>query len=152
MAELMIRKVGDPVLRSEAKPVTKITGKTRELVANMLETMYNNNGIGLAAPQVGILQKIIVIDTKEGELVKVINPEIITKSKEKDIREEGCLSIPGETGHVLRSKQVTVKGLNENGQEVTYEATGILARAFQHEIDHLQGILFIDKIVDIDGE
>ncbi len=150
MANLTIRKLGDPVLRSKAKKVEKITDKTKELINSMLDTMYKNNGVGLAAPQVGILQQIIVIDIGEGNLVKLINPEIIKSSSEQKIREEGCLSVPGKTGSVIRAKEVVVKGLNEDGKEVTYEAQDMLARAFQHEIDHLNGILFIDKIVDFD--
>jgi len=150
MANLTIRKLGDPVLRSKAKKVEKINDRTKELISNMVDTMYKNNGVGLAAPQVGILQQIIVIDIGEGNLVKLINPEIIKSSNEQKIREEGCLSVPGKTGSVIRAKEVVVKGLNEDGKEITYEAQDMFARAFQHEIDHLNGILFIDKIVDFD--
>src|SRR6056297_3009232 len=108
MSELGIRKLGDPVLRSNAKKIEKINDKTRKFIKNMIDTMYKNNGIGLAAPQVGVLQQIIVIDIGEGDIVKLINPEIIKISSEKNIREEGCLSVPGKTGPVLRAKEVIV--------------------------------------------
>lgn len=111
----------------------------------MKETMYKENGVGLAAPQVGILKRIIVIDVGEG-CFALINPEILeTKGEYVDI--EGCLSIPGNQGEVRRPEYVKVKGLNEKGQEVILEGSGLLARAFCHEIDHLDGILFIDKII-----
>jgi len=150
MAQLDIRTIGDPVLRSKAKKINEINNKTKEFIENMVDTMYENNGIGLAAPQVGVLQRIVVIDIGEGKIIKIINPEILKRSNDKNIREEGCLSVPGKTGPVLRATEVIVKGLDVEGEEVTYNAKGLLARAFQHEIDHLQGKLFVDKIIDID--
>jgi len=150
LAILNIRKIGDPVLRSKAKEVEEVTDKTRDLLDNMAETMYDAPGIGLAAPQVGILQRVIVVDVEDDNgLLELINPEIISVSEEKAIMEEGCLSIPEEKGHVVRAKKVTVRGLNRNGKEVIIEAEDLLARALQHEIDHLDGILFVDKVVKV---
>lgn len=147
MAILQIRKLGDPVLRSRAKKVEKITEKTNELLDNMIDTMYAEDGVGLAAPQVGILQKIAVVDTGEN-LRELINPEIISESG-KSIMEEGCLSVPDETGEVIRAEKIKVKTLNREGEEITFEAENFEARAIQHELDHLEGILFIDKTVKI---
>ncbi|WP_230869727.1 MULTISPECIES: peptide deformylase [Halanaerobiaceae] len=147
MAILPIRKVGDPVLRSKARKVKEVTEKTRELIENMAETMYDAPGSGLAAPQVGILQQIITIDADDGRgLIALINPEILTVSDEKIIMEEACLSVPGEKGDVIRPRRVTVKGLNKDNEEIVIEADKYLARVLQHEIDHLNGILFIDKL------
>ena len=116
------------------------------LIEDMKETMYKEDGVGLAAPQVGILKRIAVIDVGEGPIT-IINPEII-EQKGSYIDIEGCLSIPGRQGEVERPEWVKVKALNEKGEEVIYEGEGLLARAFCHEIDHLDGILFIDKIVE----
>ncbi len=151
MAILNIRQLGDPVLRSKCKPVRKITDKTRELIDNMVDTMYHDDGVGLAAPQVGVLQKIIVIDTRKDKLITMINPKIVS-AEGKKLGEEGCLSIPGKTGIVPRAEKVVVKGLNRKGKEYQIEASELLARTFQHEIDHLDGTLFIDKTVEIDEE
>lgn len=140
---LKIRKIGDPVLRSKANKVNEINEDTKELVNKMIDTMYEAEGIGLAAPQVGILQAIIIVDLGN-KLYKVINPEIIHKEG-KTILEEGCLSIPEENGQVIRAKKIKLKGLNLEGKEIIIEAEDLLARAFQHEIDHLEGILFVDK-------
>jgi len=148
MALLNIRKIGDPVLRTKAKEISEITDKTRELLDNMADTMYAAPGVGLAAPQVGILQRIVVIDVDdEHGLVELINPEIIFYSEEKNILEEGCLSIPGESAEVIRPSVVKVKALNRNGEEIEIEADDYFARAVQHELDHLEGVLFVDKIV-----
>jgi len=117
----------------------------------MAETMYNAPGVGLAAPQVGVLQRVIIVDVDDEKgLIELINPEIINLSEEKVIMEEGCLSVPGKTGQVLRPKRVLVRGLNRNGKAVEIKADNLLARALQHEIDHLNGILFIDKIMDLE--
>jgi peptide deformylase len=135
----------DDILRKKSKYVDKIDKRTLQLLNDMVETMYKENGVGLAAPQVGILKRVIVVDIGNG-LIKLINPEIVAKEGEKqDI--EGCLSIPGIVGKVKRPYKVKVKALNEIGEEVEIEAKGLLARAFCHEIDHLDGILFIDKVV-----
>lgn len=135
----------DDILRMKSKHVDKINEKILNLLDDMAETMYKENGVGLAAPQVGMLKRVVVVDIGEG-LIKLINPEIIDQSGEQqDI--EGCLSIPGIIGEVKRPNWVKVKVLNENGKNVEIEGTGLLARVFCHEIDHLAGILFIDKVI-----
>jgi len=143
MAIYNIVKKEDPQLREKSKVVKEITPNIIKLVKNMVETMYDANGVGLAAPQVGVLKRVIVIDVGEG-IIALINPEIIEASgQETDT--EGCLSCPGLIGEVTRAAKVKVTGLSPEGKEVIYEGEGLLARAFQHEIDHLDGILFIDK-------
>ena len=146
MAVMNIREMGDPVLRSCSKPVEEITDKTIELLENMKETMYDADGIGLAAPQVGILQRIFIVDVNN-QLIEFINPEIVS-TEGKTIMEEACLSIPGESGSVIRAEKVKIKGLNRNGKEIELEAEGLLARALQHEFDHLNGKLFVDKVIN----
>ncbi len=148
MALLQIREIGDPVLRSKAKKIDEVNKKTNDLIDNMFDTMYEEDGVGLAAPQVGILKRIAVIDIREGNKVILINPEII-EEEGKAIMEEGCLSIPGETGDVIRSQKIKVRSLNREGKEIEFEAEGFEARAIQHEMDHLDGILFVDKIVKL---
>lgn len=143
MAIYNIVKREDPQLREKSKTVPKITPNIIKLIKNMAETMYDANGVGLAAPQVGVLKRVIVIDIGQG-LIALINPEIIdTSGEQTDI--EGCLSFPGIVGEVTRASKVMVKGLTPEGKEVVLEGEGLLARAFQHEIDHLDGILFVDK-------
>ena len=146
MAVMKIREMGDPVLRSRSKPVEEITDKTIELLDKMKETMYDADGIGLAAPQVGVLQRIFIVDVND-QLIEFINPEIVS-TEGKSIMEEACLSIPGKSGDVIRAEKVTIKGLNRNGKEIKLEAKGLLARALQHELDHLNGKLFVDKVID----
>ncbi|HHU51676.1 MAG TPA: peptide deformylase [Firmicutes bacterium] len=145
----MIRKIvtlPDPVLRRKAVPVRKITKRVRKLIDDMAETMYEAEGAGLAAPQIGVSERIIVIDVGQG-LIPLINPKIVSaEGEERDV--EGCLSIPGKNAYVTRSKKVTVTGLGLDGKEKRYEAEGLLARAFQHEIDHLDGILYIDYLTE----
>ena len=137
------------ILRQKAQPIKKITKRVKKLAQNMLETMYAAKGVGLAGPQVGVTERIIVIDIGDGPLT-LINPEIISKSgQERDV--EGCLSIPGRNGYVTRAEKVKVTGVNLDGREVHLEAEGYLARAFQHEIDHLEGILFIDYLPEETG-
>ena len=142
MAIRNIVKKGEEVLEKKARVVTEINGKIIELLEDMAETMYENNGVGLAAPQVGILKRIVVIDIGEG-LLELINPEIID-SKGEIIDEEGCLSVPGMVGLVARPEYVKVKAQNRKGEEVIYEGEELLARAFCHEIDHLNGVLFTE--------
>jgi peptide deformylase len=154
MATREIRKKGDEILRKKCKPVKEINARTIELIDDMIETMYNADGVGLAAPQVGILKRICVIDVGEGPVV-LINPEKVEESKEQIQAVEGCLSIPGVYGEVKRPERVVVKALNRDGEYFTIEGTGMLARALCHEIDHLDGILFEDKViryVDVDNE
>lgn len=149
MALRNIRKYGDEVLRKKSRHVDIINKRTIMLLNDMLETMYNAQGVGLAAPQVGILKRLVVIDVGEGPIF-LINPEII-ETEGKAIDTEGCLSIPGEEGEVERPERVIVKATNEKNEEITLEGTGLLARAFCHEIDHLDGILFVDKIIESEG-
>ena len=146
MAIREIRKKGDEVLRKKSKPVKEINDRTNQLIDDMLETMYNAEGVGLAAPQVGILRRICVIDVGEGPIV-LINPEKIEESAEQIQAAEGCLSIPGIYGEVKRPERVVVKALDREGKSFTVEGTGMLARALCHEMDHLDGILFEDKVI-----
>lgn len=147
MAVYKVVEIGDPVLKEIAKPISEITPNVLKLLENMADTMYAYDGVGLAAPQIGVSKRAIVVDVGEG-LIELINPEIVDfTGEERDV--EGCLSIPGVQGDVVRAKKVTVKGLNRFGKEVTITAEGLLARAFQHEIDHLNGILFVEKADNI---
>lgn len=146
MAIRKIREIGDEVLNKPCKEVTKMTLRTKILINDMLDTMYDAMGVGLAAPQVGILKKIVVIDIGEGPLV-LVNPEIIESSGEQT-GEEGCLSVPGKYGIVTRPNYVKVKALNEEMEEVILEGEGLLARAFCHEIAHLQGQLYVELAED----
>jgi peptide deformylase len=145
MAILEIKEYGEPVLRGKALPVKEIIPEILNLIKDMAETMFADSGVGLAAPQVGISKRIIVIDGEEDGLIALINP-LIVKSEGELVEEEGCLSIPGIYSQVKRSSKVTVKALNENGDSIEVTKEGITARALQHEIDHLNGILFIDRI------
>ncbi len=146
MAIRIIRKDEDPILRKKAKIVEKIDDRVLTLLDDMRETMYDADGVGLAAPQVGVLKRVILVDVGEG-LVELINPEIIETCGE-EIDEEGCLSLPGVNGEVARPEAVTVKGLNRKGEEIRIEAKNLFARALCHEIDHLNGVLFTDRIID----
>lgn len=148
MARYKVVLTGDPVLRRIAHPVKEVNDNIKKLMNNMAETMYHAKGVGLAAPQVGISKRVIVVDIGEGQF-KLANPEIVSSSGIQD-GAEGCLSVPDVVGNVKRSERVTVKALDENGDEVTIEASGYLARAFQHEIDHLNGIIFTDKATAIE--
>ena len=149
-APLRIRIYGEPVLRQTAVPISEITDEDRQLADDMLATMYTrSNGIGLAATQVGILKRLIVIDVNRHDLdsnpLVLINPEIQEKSGDTAM-EEGCLSLPDITGEVTRPENVTVTALDLDGEPLCIQATDILSRAIQHEVDHLNGILFIDLI------
>ena len=144
MALRNIRKFGDDVLRKKCREVNGIDERLLTLIEDMKETMYEADGVGLAAPQVGILKRLVVIDIGEGPLV-FINPEIIeTSGTQTD--EEGCLSLPGETEEVVRANYVKARALNEKGEEFEIEAEELLARAILHENDHLNGTLFIDRV------
>ena len=146
MAIRNIRTNGDEVLRKRSKEVTEITDRTLKLIKDMAETMYEADGVGLAAPQVGILQRIFVIDVYDDEGLRVfINPEIL-EVKGSQIGEEGCLSVPGEVADIERPNYVKVKAINEKGEEFILEATELLARAVLHENDHLDGKLYIDHV------
>jgi peptide deformylase len=147
VAVFEIVKIGDPVLKEVAKPVPKISANILKLLHNMVDTMYAAEGVGLAAPQIGISKRVIVIDAGEG-LIELINPEILEQAGEQTDT-EGCLSIPGMAGEVTRANKVVVKYLNRDGQQQTIEGEALLARALQHEIDHLEGILFVDKATNV---
>lgn len=146
MALRKIRTYGDPVLKKTAKPVTEVNEKTIDLINDMLETMYEANGVGLAAPQVGILKRIVVIDVSpEGDQpIVLINPEIISTNGSQT-GDEGCLSVPGKVGTVTRPNEVTVHAMDINMEPFEVSGTELLARAFCHEIDHLDGIVYVEK-------
>ncbi len=146
MAIRNIRTYGDSCLTKECKPVKEMNRKLEILIVDMLDTMYEANGVGLAAPQVGILKQVVVIDISEdGDCPLVlINPEII-ETDGSQTGEEGCLSVPGKSGVVTRPNYVKVKALNEDMEEVIYEGTELLARAFCHEIDHLHGVVYVSR-------
>ena len=143
MALRNIRILGDEILKKQAKEVTEMTPKIEELIDDMFETMYDANGCGLAAPQVGIRKRIVVIDCGDQPLV-LINPEILETSGEQT-GQEGCLSVPGKVGSVTRPNYAKVKALDENMDEIIVEGTELLARCLCHEIDHLNGIMYVDK-------
>jgi peptide deformylase len=147
MAILPIRKFGDPVIRQRAREVETVGELHRALIKNMIETMREAPGVGLAAPQVGVLDRIFVWEVGE-EHGAVINPVITARSGESATDEEGCLSLPGLTYPVERSAAVTVEGLDESGTPISMAADELLARVIQHEIDHLDGVLFIDRLPD----
>ena len=142
-------KYGNPVLHSPSAPVKTIDGETARLVEDMVATMYAAPGIGLAAPQIGVPLRVIVIDLSVGEdkgqLITLVNPELVEKEGEQR-HEEGCLSVPGYAGSPVRPARVTVRGLDLGGKEKIYNATELLARAFCHEIDHIDGLLFVDRL------
>ena len=144
MAIRKIREMGNDVLAKSCKEVTKMTLRTQILINDMLDTMYEAMGVGLAAPQVGVLKRIVVIDVGDGPLI-LINPEILETSGEQT-GEEGCLSVPGKSGTVTRPNYVKVKALNEEMEEVVLEGEGLLARAFCHEIDHLDGKMYVELV------
>ena len=144
MAIREIRVIGDEVLNKKCKEVKTMTDRTQELINDMLETMYDDMGVGLAAPQVGVLKRIVVIDVGDGPIV-LINPEII-ETAGSQTGEEGCLSVPGKSGIVTRPEYVKVRALDENMEEYEMEGHGLLARAFCHEIDHLEGKLYVDLV------
>jgi len=144
MVPLTIRLYGDPVLRRKSREVKEINGDVRKLIDNMAKLMCKNKGLGLAAPQVGILKRVIVADVGDG-LVSLVNPKILWRQG-KDTMAEGCLSIPGINLEIKRSKEVIIEGLTKEGEKVQLGAVGILARVLQHEIDHLDGVLIIDRV------
>ena len=145
MAIRNIREMGDPVLNKTCKPVTEVTERIAELIEDMFETMYDADGVGLAAPQVGILKRIVVIDVTGEDPILLINPVIIETSGEQT-GNEGCLSLPGKTGVVTRPNYVKVRAYDEEMKPFEIEGTELLARAFCHEIDHLDGHLYMEKV------
>ena len=150
-----ILKYGDDVLHDQAQPVPAITGETRRLIDDMIETMYAAPGVGLAAPQIGVPLRIFTVDVSVGRdpwgLLIFVNPEFVEREGVQ-LEEEGCLSAPGFNATVVRPKRVVVKGCNRDGVEQTIEGTDLLARAFQHEMDHLDGTVFVDRLRGIKRE
>ncbi len=145
MALLKIVKEGDELLRKTSRPVETITPRILQLLDDMADTMHHADGVGLAAVQVGVLRRVVVIEVEEGELIELINPVIIAQEGEQ-FGQEGCLSVPHKWGNARRPMKVTVRALNRHGEEVEYTGEGLLARAFCHELDHLEGKLFIDVV------
>ena len=146
MAKLKIVKMGDDVLRTVCRPVEKITPRTVTLLDDMIETMRDADGCGLAAPQVGVLRRIAVVEVEPGEVIELINPKIIAYAGEQE-EQEGCLSIPGRWGITKRPRHVTVRATNRHGETLEISGSDLLARALCHEIDHLDGKLFIDCVI-----
>ena len=152
MAYLKILTEGDPTLRKISRPVTEITPRILQLLDDMADTMHRANGVGLAAPQVGVLRRVVVIEVEEGNLIELINPRIVAWTGEQE-ETEGCLSLPGKWGKTHRPAAVTVRALNRHGEEIELRGDGLLCRAFCHELDHLDGKLFTDVLVDgLDSE
>lgn len=149
MAVLSIRRIPDPVLRQKAKRVGIIDKSLQRLINDMIETMHAAPGVGLAAPQVGVPLRIVVIGIPDEKDIVLVNPEIVRRSGERVI-DEGCLSLPGYIGQVKRSETVTVKGLNAEGKEIRLKGHDLLAQAIEHEIDHLNGVLYIDRLEGMD--
>ncbi|MEA1958513.1 MAG: peptide deformylase [Chloroflexota bacterium] len=149
MAVLPIVTYPDPVLRRKAKRVSRVDESLNRLIDDMIETMYHVNGAGLAAPQVGISLKIAVIGLPDEEPIVLVNPEIVKRTAEYEVI-EGCLSVPGYRGKIKRSEKVTAKALDRNGKQFRIKGEGLLAEALEHEIDHLNGILYIDHIESTD--
>lgn len=141
-----IRIAGDPVLRQKAKKVRKIDESIQKLIDDMVDTMHAAPGVGLAAPQIGVSRRVVVIETPDDGLMALINPEVVKSSGERRVK-EGCLSVPGYQAEITRSRQVTVKALNREGKEIRVKAVDtLLAQALEHEIDHINGILYIDYL------
>lgn len=145
MAKRQIRLSGDEILRKKARPVKEITASTITLLEDMAETMYSSNGVGLAAPQVGVLRRLVVIDVGEG-IIELINPEVVEK-RGGVVGSEACLSVPGASADVERPEYVRVEAMDRNGNKITVEGEGLLAVALCHETDHLDGVLYIDKAI-----
>ena len=148
MAKLKILKVGDETLRKTSRPVDGITPRIQRLLDDMVETMRAADGVGLAAPQVGVLRRVVVIETPDEGLIELINPKIIAFSGEQE-SEEGCLSVPGRWGITRRPMHVTVRAINRKGETFDMSGSGLLAKAFCHEIDHLDGTLFVDNALEL---
>ena len=145
MAIRNIREMGDDILRKKSREVTEMTPKIRELISDMYDTLYESMGVGLAAPQVGILKRIVVIDVEEGNPYTLINPEIL-ETRDTQTGGEGCLSVPGKAGKVTRPAYVRARALDENMQPYELEGEGLLARAICHELDHLEGQLYVERV------
>lgn len=147
MAVRTIREEGDEILRKKSRQVDIVDDKIRELLNDMVETMHKANGVGLSAVQVGILKRVVVIDIyDENGPIKLVNPVIVKKKGEQEV-EEGCLSFPSKYAKLIRPTEVTMEALNENGEKIKIKAKGLLAQAICHELDHLDGVLFIDHMI-----
>lgn len=150
MARLPILVAPHPILKRKAQPVAEVDARVVKLMDDMVETMYDANGIGLAAPQVGVLDRVIVVDVHEKDEppnpIRLANPEIVWSSDEKSVCEEGCLSVPEQYADVTRPQRIRVRYLDEKNQQQEFEADGMLATCIQHEIDHLNGVLFVDYL------
>jgi len=150
MAIYQVITIGDEILREKAKIVTKFDERINKLLNSMIETLAKEEGIGLAAPQIGVSKRVIIAYKEdEDKIIEVINPEI-TSLKGEEFGEEGCLSVPGKVGLVKRAKSIVVIGQDAKGDQIKYEAEGMFARILQHEIDHLNGILFVDKMEKVE--
>ena len=149
MAILSIRIAPDPVLRQKAKRVRNIDDSIKKLIGDMTETMHSAPGVGLAAPQVGVPLRVIVIGISEQEDIALLNPQIVRRKGERLVN-EGCLSVPGYVGELKRAESVTVKGRDQNGKEIRIKADELLAQALEHEIDHINGVLYIDRLEGMD--
>lgn len=148
MAKLNILKIGDDTLRKVCRPVETITPRICTLLDDMIDTMHEAEGVGLAAPQVGVLRRVVVIEVEEGKIIELINPRIIATAGVQE-ETEGCLSIPGRSGKTHRPMHVTVRAMNRKGEEFDISGSGLLARAFCHELDHLDGKLYIDNALEM---
>jgi len=149
MAVLPIREAPDPILQRKSKRVRNIDGSVYKLIVDMIETMHAAHGVGLAAPQVGIPLRVVVIGLPEQEEIALINPEIVRRKGERVVS-EGCLSVPGYIGQLKRAESVTVKGRDKNGKGIRIKADELLAQALEHEIDHINGMLYIDRLESLD--
>jgi len=150
MATLPIRTLPDPVLKQKAKRVRTIDGSIKKLIRDMIETMHSEPGrVGLAAPQIGVPLRVIVIGIPEEEDIAIINPEIVRSRGERSI-DEGCLSVPGYFGQIKRAESVTVKGRDQDGKEIRIKAEGLLAQVLEHEIDHLNGVLYLEHLESLE--
>ena len=151
MAVLPIHVLTDPILKQKSKRVRVVDGSVKKLISDMLETMHSDPGrVGLAAPQVGVSLRVMVIGIPGEEDIALINPEVVRRKGERLVN-EGCLSIPGYIGKIKRPESVTVKGLDRNGKGIRIKAEGLLAQALEHEIDHLNGVLYIDRLENMDN-
>ncbi len=149
MVARKVRRFPDAVLRKRAKKVPSIDSSIQRLIDDMVKTMQQSNGVGLAAPQIGVSLRVMVLQMPEEEPLAIINPEIVKRSGEREVI-EGCLSVPGYQGEIKRSTSVTVKGLDRQGKAIRIKATGLRAQALEHEIDHLNGVLYLEHIASED--
>ncbi|MGN1269763.1 MAG: peptide deformylase [Clostridia bacterium] len=147
MAIRIIREEDDEILRKKSREVENVDEKIRQILDDMVETMHKYDGLGLAAPQIGILKRLVVIDLyDEKGPIKLVNPVIVKQKGEQEV-EEGCLSFPNQFAKIIRPSEITIEALDENGKKIKIKGTGLLAQAISHELDHLDGILFVDKII-----